>query len=82
MKATLDMIKGDMAVLLIKNGESIKLNMPMAMLPVGCKEGDILEISITRDKKETEESRVRVLSMIERLKKKSQCGPECVQPEE
>ncbi len=82
MKATLDRIEGDMAVLLVRNGESIRLNVPMVLLPAGCREGDILDISITRDEKETEEARARVSSMIERLKKKSQCGPECVQPGE
>lgn len=82
MKATLDRIEGEMAVLLIRNGESIRLNMPVVMLPEGCREGDILDIAITRDEKETEESKARVSSLIERLKKKSQCGPEFVQPEE
>lgn len=81
MKATLDRIEGEMAVLLIRNGESIRLNIPVVLLPEGSKEGDILEITITRDEKETEESKARVSSMIERLKKKSQCGPEFVQPE-
>jgi len=81
MKATLDRIEGEMAVLLIRNDESIRLNMPVVLLPEGCREGDILDISITRDEKETEESRARVSSMIERLKKKSQCETEFVQPE-
>lgn len=49
MKATLDRIEGEMAVLLVRNGESIRLNLPEVLLPVGCKEGDILDISITRD---------------------------------
>ncbi len=70
MKATLDRIEGEMAVLLIRNGESIRLNMPVAMLPEGCREGDILDISITRDEKETDESKAQVSSIIERLKKK------------
>ena len=82
MKATLDRIEGEMAVLLVRNGESIRLNIPVALLPEGCKEGDILDISITRDEKETEESKARVSSMIERLKEKRQCGPEFVQPED
>ncbi len=82
MKATLDRIEGDIAFLLIRNGENIRLNMPMVLLPEGCREGDILDIMITRDEKETEESKARVSSMIERLKRKSQCGAECVQPGE
>ncbi len=82
MKATLDRIEGEMAVLLIRNGESMRLNLPVVMLPEGCREGDILDIAITRDDKETEESKARVSSLIERLKKKSQRGPESAQPGE
>ncbi len=82
IKATLDRIEGDTAVLLVRNGESLRLNLPLAMLPEGSREGDILDISITRDEKETEDSKARVSSMIERLKKKSRCGPEFIQPEE
>ncbi len=82
MKATLDRIEGDMAVLLIRNYKSIKLNLPVVLLPEGCREGDILDIMITRDEKETEESKARVSSVIERLKKKSHCGAEFVQPGE
>lgn len=72
MKATLDRIEGDIAILLARNGEIIRLNIPMSLLPEGCREGDILDISITRDEKDTEESKARVSGMIERLKKKSQ----------
>ncbi len=75
MKATLDRIEGDMAVLLIRNNESIRLNIPVVLLPDGFREGDILDISITMDEKETEESKARVLGMMERLKQKSQCTP-------
>ncbi len=79
MKATLDRIEGEMAVLLIRNCESIRLNVPVGLLPGGCIEGDILDIEITRDDKETEESKARISSMIERLKKKSQCRSEFAQ---
>ncbi|MFB3766449.1 MAG: DUF3006 domain-containing protein [Methanotrichaceae archaeon] len=74
MKATLDRIEGEMAVILVRNDESTRLNIPVVMLPEGSQEGDILDISITRDEKETEDSKARVSSMIERLKKKSQCN--------
>ena len=59
----------------VRNGERIRLNVPVALLPEGCKEGDILDILITTDEKETEKSKARILGLIKKLKKKSQCGP-------
>lgn len=82
MLATLDRVEGDAAVLLIRNGESIRLNVPIVLLPEGFREGDVLNITITRNKKETADSKSRVSSVIEQLKKKGQCGPEFIQPEE
>lgn len=82
MKATLDRIEGDTAVLLIRNGKSLRLSLPLVLLPESSKEGDTLDITITSDDRETEKSKARVSGMIEQLKKKSRCGPEIIQPEE
>jgi len=62
---------GELTVLLISNGESIKLDIPLTLLPDGCKEGDILDISIQKDEKETEDAKERVTSLIEKLKSKN-----------
>lgn len=70
MKATLDRIEGDMAVLLFRDDESIKFDIPLALLPEDVHEGDILDILITIDEKATEDSKSRVSSLIERLKSK------------
>ena len=71
MKATIDRIEGKFAVLLIRNGESIKLNIPLTLLPEGSREGDILDIDIQKDEKETEDAKNRVSSLIEKLKSKN-----------
>lgn len=71
MKATIDRVEGKLAVLLIRNGESIRLNIPLILLPEGSKEGDILDINIQKDEKETETAKNRVSSLIEKLKSKS-----------
>ena len=71
MKATIDRIEGKLAVLLIRNGESIKLNIPLTLLPEGSREGDILDIDIQKDEKETEDAKNRVSSLIEKLKSKN-----------
>ena len=71
MKATIDRIESKLAVLLIGDDGSIKLNVPLILLPEGAKEGDILDININKDEKENEEAKKRVTSLIEDLKSKN-----------
>lgn len=71
MKATLDRIEGSKAVLLIRDEERIKVDLPIELLPAGSKEGDILDITIQRDEKATGDARIRTSDLIERLKRKS-----------
>jgi hypothetical protein len=71
MKATIDRIEGELTVLLVGDGR-IKVNMPLALLPESCREGDILNISIERDLEATRQARERVSSLMEKLKKKGQ----------
>ena len=49
-----------------------KVNMPLSLLPEGCKEGDILSISIELDPEATKQATERVSGMMEKLKKKGQ----------
>jgi hypothetical protein len=70
-KVTLDRIEEDIAVLLVRDEEKIKINVPLTLLPVGSKEGDILDIAITRDVQETEAAKERVTSLLEKLKNKN-----------
>lgn len=72
MKITLDRFEGNVAVFLLRDDERIKFNMPTALLPEGVQEGDVLEISITRDEKATEDSKARVSSLMKQLKRKNQ----------
>jgi hypothetical protein len=71
MKATIDRIEGKMAVL-IAGDENVKFDFPLALLPQGCKEGDVLNISIERDPEATQQAGERVSSLMEKLKKKGQ----------
>ncbi|RXA20580.1 DUF3006 domain-containing protein [Methanosarcina sp. MSH10X1] len=72
IKVTLDRIEEGIAVLLIRDDESIKINIPLFLLPAESKEGDILDITITRNVQETEEAKERVSSILEKLKNKNQ----------
>lgn len=57
--------------MLDEKGES-KLNFPLSLLPDGCREGDILNMSFERDVVGTEQTRERASSLMDKLKKKSQ----------
>jgi hypothetical protein len=59
-------------VLLVRDGESIKINIPLFLLPAESKEGDILDITITRDVQEIEDAKERVSGLLEKLKSKNQ----------
>ena len=72
MKATIDRIEGKIAVLLLGDKGEFKLNFPLSLLPDGCKEGDILNMSFERDVVGTEQTKERVSGLMEKLKKKSQ----------
>jgi hypothetical protein len=71
-KVTLDRIEEGIAVLLVRDEEKIKINIPLFLLPPESREGDILDITIDKDMKETEDAKERVLSLLEKLKKKNQ----------
>ena len=71
MKVTLDRFEGDYAVLLVRDEETIAIDLPACLLPEGCEEGDILDITITRDVEETAETKERVSKLIDKLKKKN-----------
>ncbi|WP_292405893.1 MULTISPECIES: DUF3006 domain-containing protein [unclassified Methanoculleus] len=65
---SLDRIEGDLAVLLLRENESIRFTLPLSLLPGDAREGDILEIAIRRDVAATTEARKRVAERIERLR--------------
>ena len=71
MRATLDRVEGETAVLLLGEDERLKIKIPAMLLPEGSREGDVMEISITRDEKATKEARSKVSDLIDKLKKRS-----------
>ena len=70
-KVTIDRIEEGIAVLLVRDEEEININLPLILLPSGSKEGDILDIAITRDVQETEAAKERVSALLEKLKNKN-----------
>ena len=70
MKVTIDRIEGPVAVLISREDESVRVDLPVSLLPPGCREGDILMIRIERDRAATEAAQERVAGLIEKLKKR------------
>ena len=70
MKVTIDRIEGTVAVLISRADESVRVNVPLSLLPPVCREGDILTIRIERDIQATEAAQERVSGLIEKLKKR------------
>jgi hypothetical protein len=56
---------------LFRYEDSIKIDIPLFLLPPESKEGDILNISIVRDIQETEASKERVSTLLDKLKNKN-----------
>jgi hypothetical protein len=70
MKATIDRIEGTVAVVISREDESVRVNIPVTLLPPGCREGDILTIRIERESAATEAAQKRVSDLLEKLKKR------------
>lgn len=70
-KVTLDRIEEGTAVLLVRDDETVKIDIPFFLLPAESKEGDILDITIDRDVHETEDAKERVSGLLEKLKNKN-----------
>jgi hypothetical protein len=68
MRATIDRIEGTLAVLISLDDESVRVTMPLSLLPPGCREGDILMIGIERDTQAATDAKERVSDRIEKLK--------------
>ncbi|WP_292520494.1 DUF3006 domain-containing protein [Methanoculleus sp.] len=67
-QASLDRIEEGLAVLLLREDESVRFTLPRSLLPPDAREGDILEVAIRRDVAATEAARRRVAERIERLR--------------
>ena len=65
----LDRIEGDYGVIVTGDGRS--LDVPLAWLPAGVREGVALTISVAVDEQATSEGRAKVASLMDELIKRS-----------
>lgn len=69
-RVSLDRVEEGLAVLLVREDESVRITLPRSLLPEAAREGDILEIAVRRDVEGTEAARQRVADRIARLRAK------------
>ena len=60
----IDRFEGDWAVI---EFEETTLNLPRVVVPTEAREGDVIRISVTLDKKATDERRKRIEKLMEEL---------------
>ena len=71
MDMTIDRIEEGIAILIGREDETVRLKIPAAHLPPGCREGDILRMTLEQDKEAAARARERVSALQDRLRKKS-----------
>lgn len=70
MKVSIDRIEGKVAVLVMRDDPYGQVHVPVSLLPPGCREGDILTLTLEADPADTTAAKGRVSGLIEKLKKK------------
>jgi hypothetical protein len=75
MKVSIDRIEQEVAVLLMQDDPSGIIRVPVSLLPLGCREGDVLTLNLEADPGETAAATGRVGALIDKLKKKSNGSP-------
>ena len=66
-KASIDRIENNYAVLILDNKDTSQVTIPVIMLPLHIKEGDIVSINISMDKVSTETAKRRVGNLLKEL---------------
>lgn len=70
MKVYIDRIEEGIAVLIMQDDLFYRISLPVPLLPPGCREGDILTLTLDADAAGTGAAKARVTGLINKLKKK------------
>jgi hypothetical protein len=70
VRATIDRIENGIAVLILHSGSQKPVAIPSILLPDGCREGDIVTLTLERDPAGTQQERDVIGEQVERLKKR------------
>ena len=72
MKMTIDRIDGNIAVLMSREDESLRITVPILLLPLGSREGDIISMTLDADPAETKSARDRITGIVNRMRTTAQ----------
>jgi hypothetical protein len=64
LKFAVDRIEGDIAVLIYDDDDSVKVNLPVSLLPENIAEGDHLKVSVTKDELSRAEMKRRIEELL------------------
>ena len=67
MKAFVEQINEDKALLLLGDDESVRVVVPLEWLPEGAREGTVLRLDFTIDSDATAQGKARIRSLLENL---------------
>ena len=70
VQATIDRIEGDTAIIVLDTRNLETITLPTALLPGGCREGDIIKLTLEPDPDATRTGRERIAGTIDRLTRK------------
>lgn len=70
MKVSIDRIENTVAVLVMQDDPSGLIYLPVSLIPPGCREGDVLTLTLESDPAATAAAKECVSGLIEKLKKK------------
>lgn len=70
VQATVDRIDGDITVLVLDTRPPHTVSLPASLLPAGCREGDMISLTLEPDPEATRGGRERIAGTIDRLTRK------------
>jgi hypothetical protein len=69
VKVSIDRIEEGVAVLVMRDDPLGRIHVPVALLPPGCGEGDVLTLTLESDPAATAEAKECVAGLIKKIKK-------------
>jgi hypothetical protein len=70
VQATVDRIEGDVVVFVLDTRPPHTVTLPATLLPAGCREGDMVSLTLEPDPDATRRGRERIAGTIDRLARK------------
>jgi hypothetical protein len=69
MIVSIDHIEEGIAVLVIRNDPGGRIEVPVSLLPPGCREGDVLTLTLKRDPAATAAAKDRISGLVKKMQK-------------